>query len=94
MSTMSGQTAVITSPAVSTTSATVLTERGTRNMWFVFNATAAILYLRFGTAPASSTDYSVQVPAGGYYECPVPVYGGRVTGILASGSGNVQVTAW
>lgn len=93
MSTSSKQTATVAAVAGSTTSAALLTGAG-RNAWFVQNATAAIAYLRFGSGAASSTDFSVSIAAGGYYECPQPVYAGPVQVILASGTGNLQVTSW
>ena len=88
------QTATVTAPAMTTTSALLLAASANRSMWFVTNTTAAVLYLRFGSAAATSGDYSVAIAAGGYYECPIPVYGGAVQGVLASGTGNPEVTAW
>ena len=59
----------------------------------VFNDSAAVLYLKFGVT-ASATDYTVQIPAGGYYEFPWPVYAGEVDGIWASANGNARLTSW
>jgi hypothetical protein len=93
VSTNSKQAATVATVAASTTSASLLTGAG-RNAWFAVNATGAIAYLRFGSNAASSSDFSVSIAAGGYYECPQPVYAGPVQVILASGAGNIQVTSW
>jgi hypothetical protein len=94
VSSTSAQNATVTSPSLSTTSATLLAAGGARKAWYVVNNTAAVMYLRFGSGAASSTDFTAQVAAGGAWECPQPVYSGQVTAILASGTGNAQVTAW
>jgi hypothetical protein len=52
-----------------------------------------VLYLKFG-ATASSSSYTVQIAAGGYFEFPVPVYAGEVDGIWASANGNARLTSW
>jgi hypothetical protein len=57
----------------------------------IFNDSTALLYVKFG-ATASVTDYTVQIPPGGYYEAPAPVYDGLVTGIWAAATGNARLT--
>ena len=57
------------------------------------NESAAVLYVKLGTA-ATAIDYSYPVVAGGTLELPQPIYGGAVTGILAAGTGNAQVTVY
>jgi hypothetical protein len=59
----------------------------------VFNDSTQVLYLKFG-ATASTTSYTVQIPAGGYYEFPHPIYAGQVTGIWASANGSARLTGW
>lgn len=60
----------------------------------VFNDSAQLLYMKFGST-ASATDHTVQVPAGGYYEFPQPVFCGLVHGIWAAdGSGAARTTQW
>ncbi len=59
----------------------------------VFNDSTAVLYLKFG-ATASSSSYTAQIAAGGYYEFPRPVYTGQVDGIWASANGNARLTSW
>ena len=62
-------------------------------MCMIVNDSAVILYVKFGAA-ATATDYTVALAAGGYYEAPVPVYGGVITGILASATGTARVTSY
>lgn len=59
----------------------------------IFNDSTAVLYVKFG-ATASTSSYTVQIPAGGYFEFPLPVYCGQVDGIWASANGNARLTAW
>ncbi len=89
----SKQSASVDALATSTTSA-LLGNRAAPNGRFIVNDSAAILYIRFGGSAASSTDYSVAIAAGGYYELPQPIYGGQITGILASGTGTARVTSY
>lgn len=62
-----------------------------RGLFTVFNESTSILYVMFGPA-ASLTNYTVQVPAGAYYEVPQPIYRGQITGIWAAANGFAQVT--
>lgn len=60
----------------------------------VYNDSTAVLYLKFGTS-ASTTSYTVQIPAGGYYEFPGGpngVYGGAVEGVWAAANGSARCT--
>lgn len=85
--------ATVTRVDTSTTVATLLTADGRRDGFCIQNEAAAVLYVKFG-AGATATDYTVQIPAGGYYESPIGLsYVGILTGILASGSSNAQVTS-
>lgn len=56
------------------------------------NDSTATLYLKFGSA-ASTTDFTVKVPADGYYEVPGPgPYGGIITGVWSSATGAARCT--
>jgi hypothetical protein len=59
----------------------------------IYNDSTAVLYVAFA-ATASETAYTVQVAAGGFYEFPIPMYGGVVSGIWASANGNARLTSW
>lgn len=83
--------ATLANVASSASSVTLQASNANRRGWMVFNDSTAILYVKFG-ATASATSYVVQIPAGGYYEMPLPTYTGVVDGIWASANGNARVT--
>lgn len=87
------QAATVSRVATSTAAVLLLAAGAARGMTLITNEAAAILYVKFGPG-ASATDYTVAVPANGYYEMPVPAYGGQLTAVLASGTGNAQVTSY
>lgn len=87
------QTAVVTAAPMTTASAAVVAAAGPQ-VRYIANTAAAILYLRFGTAAASATDYTVQLAAGAVFEMSTAPYGGAIQGILASGTGNAVVTTY
>lgn len=75
-------------------SATVVTlqvANASRRALKVYNESTAVLYIKDG-ATCTTTDYSVQVPAGGYYEWPLPIYTGIVTGLWTAVNGAAQIT--
>lgn len=83
-------TSSVTQVASAATSAQLLAANSSRLGMSVYNDSAQVLYLKLGTT-ASTTSYTVQVPAQGYWELPVR-YTGRIDGIWASASGNAYVT--
>lgn len=93
MSFVSIQSATLASVASANTNTTVFSAKGTVNGRAVFNDSTAVLYLKFG-ATASTSSYTVQIAAGGYYEFPQPVYGGQADGIWASANGNARTSQW
>lgn len=84
-------TATLTNVSSSASSVTLLSSASGRKGAYIFNDSTAILYVKLGTT-ASSTSYTVQIAAGGYYELPHPCYTGRIDGIWASANGNARVT--
>ena len=84
-------TAVVTSVAASVSSVTLLAANTGRRGGTFYNDSSATLYLKFG-ASASSTDFTVPLIAGAYYEMPWPVYTGLVAGVWASATGAARVT--
>lgn len=93
MSTLRPTTATLANVSSSATNVTVFAAAGNTNARTVYNDSTAVLYLKFG-ATASTTSYTVQIAAGGYYEFPQPVYAGQVDGIWASANGAARVTSW
>jgi len=82
----------ITSVASSASSVSLLASNSSRKNATFFNDSTQILYLKLG-ATASTTSYTVQIAAGGYYELPLGrIYTGAIDGIWASANGNVRIT--
>ena len=86
--------ALSTTPAVTTftsiTSAPLIASNASRKMLTIQNVGAGILYVLFGSGTASSTNFSVQMNSGDFYECDY--YNGQVNAIFAS-SGTAYVTS-
>lgn len=79
--------------ASSASNVTLFSSASDANGRCVYNDSTAVLYVKFG-ATASTTSYTVQIAAGGFYEFPQPVYAGQVDGIWASANGAARVTSW
>jgi len=86
--------ALATTPAVTTftsiTSATLIASNTSRKMLTIQNVGAGILYVLLGSGTASSTNFSLQMNSGDFYENDY--YNGQVNAILAS-SGTAYVTS-
>ena len=93
MSVIGVQAATLANVASSASSVTLFAASGSAQARAVFNDSTAVLYLKFGTT-ASTSSYTVQLAASGYFEFPQPLYGGRVDGIWASANGNARTTEW
>ena len=94
MSYTSPQTALTASVTAGTVSTVVFAQaNGYTNGRAVYNDSSSTMYLKFGTA-ATLGSYTVQVAGNGFYEFPVPVYGGEVDGIWAAASGTARTTSW
>jgi hypothetical protein len=55
----------------------------------IFNDSTARLYVKFGTAAATS-NFTVILEAGGYYEVPY-TYTGAIAGIWTAANGNARI---
>lgn len=75
----------------SATSVTLIASNANRRMAMIFNDSTQKLYVKFG-ATASTSSFTVQIDAGGYYELPTPVYTGVVGGIWSSANGAARIT--
>jgi hypothetical protein len=85
-------TATRTSVAASATVVTLHASNTARAGLMVKNdSVSATLYLALGSG-ATTTDYTVDLAPGEYYELSVPVYTGIVTGIWTAAVGNARVT--
>lgn len=84
-------TATLANVASSASSTTLFAANAVARGRMIFNDSTAVLYVKFG-ATASTTSYTVQIAASGYYEFPHPVYRGVVDGIWASANGAARTT--
>lgn len=85
--------ATLANVSSSATNVTLFNSASDANGRCVYNDSTAVLYVKFGST-ASTTSYTVQIAAGGFYEFPQPVYAGQVDGIWASANGAARVTSW
>jgi hypothetical protein len=99
---LSSQVATVANVAASATSVPIFpqvwpAEAGTgtgSNGRVVYNDSTATLYLLFGTG-ATTTNYTVQIGPGGYFEFPAsPLYCGEADGVWSSATGTARTTAW
>ncbi len=93
MPVMRPTSATLANVASSASNVTLFSAKGDVNARTIFNDSTATLYVKFG-ATASSSSYTVQLPACAYYEFPQPTYAGQVDGIWASANGNARTTQW
>lgn len=91
ISELGAATATLSNVAGSASSVTLLAANTNRRMAMFYNDSTAILYLKFGST-ASTTSFTVKMFPEDYYELPLPVYTGIVTGIWASATGACRVT--
>ena len=83
----------ITSVSSSATSVQLLAANPARKAAYFYNDSNQILYLAYGTANASTTAYTVQIQANGFFEMPTkPIYTNAIQGIWASANGAVRIT--
>jgi hypothetical protein len=87
------QTATLTQPAASASTAVLLTA-GRRNGFIITNDGSTVLFLAFA-ATATVTAYTIQIAAAGSYSSSDVNYSGVVSGIWSgSPTGNARVTVW
>lgn len=84
--------APITSVAGSTVSVSILAANQERKGVNIFNDSSSAMYLAFA-ATASTSAYTVKIPAGGLYEMPNPtIYLGNLSAVWDTATGNARVT--
>lgn len=83
------QTSVI-SAAVDTT---ILLANSSRLGSALTNDSTAILYLLVASGTSSTTNYTVKLAPGAYYEVPLN-YVGIIKGIWSAANGSARVTEW
>ncbi len=88
-------TGTLSNVSGATSSTTLLASSATRKGATIFNDSTALLYVALANVTVSATSYTVQVPAGAYYELPIcdgGVYTGIIKGIWASATGTARIT--
>ena len=91
---INAQTATLANIASSASNVTLFAAAtGTIRARTIYNDSTAVLFVKFG-ATASATSYTVQIPGGGFYEFPQPVFGGNVYAVWGSANGNARTTSW
>ncbi len=83
-------TGAITSVGDATSSTTILAANSSRKGATIYNDSDAILYLALANVTASTSTYTVQVPAKAFFELPLSdggPYTGIIVGIWASDAG-------
>ena len=94
MTTLGPQAPVLANVASANSSTTLFSVTGRALGRTIYNDSTQVLYVALDGSVASSSNYTVQLAAGAYYEFPQPVVSGKVTGIWASANGNARVTSW
>lgn len=84
-------TSTLTNVASSASTVSLLASNTAAKSRIIYNDSTQVLYIKYGTT-ASTTSYTVQVAANGYFEFPQPTYTGAVDGIWASANGNARIT--
>jgi hypothetical protein len=79
-----------TSVAASVSNATLLQTNPNRVGAIIFNEGPSICYVKFGPA-ATTSNYTVQISAKGYYEVPF-TYIGRIDAVFSTNTGNARIT--
>jgi hypothetical protein len=85
-----GGTPTRSQPSVATSSTTLLASNVNRKFASVQNDSGSTVFVAFGTA-ATTTDYTVKLVDGAFYEVPLS-YTGLITACVAAGSATVRVT--
>jgi hypothetical protein len=84
-------TSTVTSVSVTTSSTSLLASNANRKGASFYNDGGADIYLKLGTT-ASSSSFTVKMPANAFYELPVPLYTGAIEAIAVSGTRTVRIT--
>ena len=90
---LTSATATRTNVVAAASDTSLLASNASRKGAIFYNDSTAILYLAYGSGAATTSSYSVQVPAQGYFELPPqPIYTGAIRGIWSAANGNVRIT--
>lgn len=85
-------TSTPTSVAASATSAQLLAANTARKGGSIYNDSDKIMWVKYG-AGASTTSYKTQIPVGGFWAFPLPIYTGIIHAIWeAAPTGNARIS--
>lgn len=89
-----GSTGAQTSVAATvTTNTTLIAADATRKGLTIYNESTSVLFVLLGAGTESSSVYTVQIPANGYYEVPQGFAALRASGHWVTANGNARITA-
>jgi hypothetical protein len=86
------QNAARTSVVARVADTPILAVLNSRRAVTIYNESTAVLYVGYGTTAVSTTNYSVQVPPGGYLEVPSQFAQCAIRGYWAAANGAARVT--
>lgn len=86
------ETATATSVAASDTSVQLLAANTARKGGSIYNDSDKIMWVKYGTG-ASTVSYKTQIPVGGFWAFPLPIYTGIIHAIWeAAPTGNARIS--
>lgn len=92
MSVRNAQMATLANVSSSASSVTIFAANANAVARYLYNDSTATLYLAFDGSAASTTNFTVSVATDTFYEFPLPLCGGKITGIWASANGAARTT--
>ncbi len=71
----------------------VLPENSSRRMASFYMHSEAEFFLKLGTG-ATTIDFAVKLGSGSYYELPLPIYTGSISGVFTKTTGSLHIAEW
>lgn len=91
--TLTSNAPTLSSVASSVSAVTLLAANVNRKGALIYNESTAILYLGLcPKASVSTTNYTLQIAAGGYYEVPAPISVQEISGVWSLANGSARIT--
>ena len=81
----------VTALTASTTSQIIARPDDNRIGLLLYNHAPGALFLKLGNS-ATVTSFTVKIASGSYYELPLPVHSGTITGLHDAAGGHVMIT--
>ena len=85
-------TSSITSVSAVATSTQLLPYNASRKGGTFYNDSTNNLYLALTSGNATTSAYTVKIPAAGFFEIPFPIWQGQITGVWDGTNGAVRIT--